>query len=66
MKPFKTAEHISSWAGLFPGNNESAGKRNTCLSAWLGIGKHGCHVEAKYFKKSLNAAVEKAIGNMVR
>ena len=34
MKPFKTAEHICSWAGLCPGNNESAGKRNTYLSAW--------------------------------
>ncbi|XBX13028.1 transposase [Enterocloster clostridioformis] len=29
-----TAEHICSWAGLCPGNNESAGKRNTYLSAW--------------------------------
>lgn len=32
MKPFKTAEHICSWAGLCLGNNESAGKRNTYLS----------------------------------
>lgn len=29
MKPFKTAEHICSWAGLCPGNNESAGKRKS-------------------------------------
>ena len=29
MKPFKTAEHICSWAGLCPGNNESAQKRKT-------------------------------------
>ena len=29
MKPFKTAEHIYSWAGLCPGNNESAGKRKS-------------------------------------
>ena len=34
MKHFKTAEHICSWAGLSPGNNESASKRKTCLSAW--------------------------------
>ncbi len=34
MKPFKTAEHICSWAGLCPDNNESAWKRNTYLSAW--------------------------------
>lgn len=29
MKPFKTAEHICSWAGLCPGNNESAEKRKS-------------------------------------
>ena len=28
MSRFKTAEHICSWAGLSPGNNESAGKKN--------------------------------------
>lgn len=28
MSKFKTAEHICSWAGLSPGNNESAGKKN--------------------------------------
>lgn len=27
MSQFKTAEHICSWAGLSPGNNESAGKK---------------------------------------
>lgn len=29
MKPFKTAEHICSWADLCPRNNESAGKRKS-------------------------------------
>ena len=29
MKPFKTVGHICSWAGLCPGNNESAGKRKS-------------------------------------
>jgi transposase len=29
VKPFRTSEHLSSWAGLCPGNNESAGKRRT-------------------------------------
>lgn len=29
MKPFKTAEHICSWAGLCRGNNESAGKHKS-------------------------------------
>ena len=27
MTPFPTAGHLASWAGLCPGNNESAGKR---------------------------------------
>ena len=31
MSKFKTAEHICSWAGLSPGNNESAGKKNELL-----------------------------------
>ena len=26
---FPTAEHLSSWAGMSPGNNESAGKRKS-------------------------------------
>jgi transposase len=29
MKPFATSAHLASWAGLCPGNNESAGKRRS-------------------------------------
>jgi transposase len=29
MSAFPTAAHLSSWAGLCPGNNQSAGKRRT-------------------------------------
>jgi transposase len=29
MSRFPTAQHLASWAGLCPGNNESAGKRRT-------------------------------------
>jgi transposase len=39
MSVFPTAEHLSSWAGMSPGNNESAGKRHsgktTHGSRWL-------------------------------
>jgi transposase len=39
MERFPTAEHLASWAGMSPGNNESAGKRRggktTKGSRWL-------------------------------
>ena len=30
MERFPTAEHVSSWSGMSPGNNESAGKKKAC------------------------------------
>jgi transposase len=39
VKPFRTSAHLASWAGLCPGNNESAGKRRSGTmrkgSTWL-------------------------------
>jgi len=29
LTPFPTADHLASWAGVCPGNNESAGRRRT-------------------------------------
>jgi transposase len=41
MSVFPTAGHLASWAGLCPGNDESAGKRRSGRtrkgSRWLGI-----------------------------
>src|SRR5262249_1860882 len=40
MRPFPDAEHLSSWAGLCPGHEESAGKRlrnrTTQRHRWVG------------------------------
>jgi len=32
MKPFASEDHLSSWAGMCPGNNESAGKKKVLAS----------------------------------
>ena len=29
LEPFEDADHLASWAGMCPGNNESAGKRKS-------------------------------------
>lgn len=34
MSKFKTAEHFCSWAGLAPGDNESAGKKKYSNQLW--------------------------------
>lgn len=64
MDCFKTAEHICSWAGLSPGNNESTGKRKStavtkgnpyiksmlCEVAWVIAGKRKTYLSAWYWK----------------
>jgi transposase len=57
MSRFPTADHLASWAGVAPGNNESAGKRysgktrhgNKALSAALVQAAHAAsHTRATY------------------
>lgn len=62
MGRFPTEEHISSWGGMSPGNNESAGKKkhcgtthgNKCLKAtltecaWAASRKKDSYLKAKY------------------
>jgi len=59
MSRFPTAKHLASWAGMCPGNNESAGKRRSGKtrkgSPWLRHAlveaAHGAvHTKNKYFK----------------
>lgn len=66
---------LASWAGLCPGNNESAGKRKTGRTsvrshpfktilievAWAAIKKKGSYYRAKYFKLKSRRGAKKAI-----
>ncbi len=63
-KAFKTAEHICSWAGLCPGNDESARKLKStsvtkgnpyiksmlCEIAWVIDGKRNTYLSAGYWR----------------
>ncbi len=43
MEQFPSAEHLSSWAGMSPGNNESAGKKNSKNHPWeQGVENDAC------------------------
>ena len=75
MGHFKTAEHICSWAGLSPGNNESAGKRKgscitkgnpyvksmLCEVAWVIAGKRKTYLSSWYWKLKQKKGAKKAI-----
>ncbi len=64
MSRFPTAAHLASWAGMCPGNNESAGKRktgrtrrgNTALrsalveAAWAASRTKGTYLSAQYWR----------------
>lgn len=68
MEALKTAEHICSWAGLCPGNNENAGKwkitsvtKGTpyiksmlCEIAWVITGKRNTYLSAWYWRIKQN------------
>jgi transposase len=62
MTRFPSAGHLSSWAGLCPGNNESAGKRKStratdgdgplrtalCEAAWAAVHTRDTYMAAQY------------------
>ncbi len=80
MSRFKTAEHICSWAGLSPGNNESAGKRKStsitkgnpyiksmlCEVAWVIAGKRNTYLSTWYWRLKQKKGAKKAIIALAR
>jgi len=80
MTPFKTAEHICSWAGLCPGNHESAGKRKStsitkgnpyiksmlCEISWVIAGKRNTYLSAWYWRIKQKKGAKKAIVALAR
>lgn len=75
MKRFPTANHLASWAGICPGNNESAGKRKsgktnkgspylrTALvqSAWAATHTKNTYLSAQYYKLVKRMGRKKAL-----
>lgn len=75
LDEFITMEAFASWAGLCPGNNESAGKRKSGRNsvrkhplktvlvevAWAAVKKKGSYYRAKYYKLKARRGAKKAI-----
>lgn len=75
MSVFPDADHAASWAGLVPGNHESAGKRiNTrtrkgnrwlrralCQAAWAVAHKKNCYLTAHFYRRASRHGIKKAI-----
>lgn len=75
LDQFQTAASLASWAGLCPGNNESAGKRHSGRSpvrgsivkaimieiAWGAIKKKGSYYREKYYSLRARKGSRKAI-----
>jgi transposase len=76
MSQFPTAQHLASWAGVCPGNNESAGKRRRAGtrkgSKWLGMAlteaalaasrTRGTYLNAQYQRLRPRRGHKRAIG----
>jgi len=74
MSVFADAKHAASWAGLCPGNHESAGKRlsnrtrkgnrwlrrGLCQSAWAASHTKKCYLSAFFYRKAAKHGVRKA------
>ena len=75
MEQFPTAGHLASWAGMCPGNNESAGKRKTgkttkgnrwlkrilVQAAWAASRAKGTYLQAQYRRLAKRRGRKKAL-----
>jgi len=75
MSAFPDGDHLSSWGGVCPGNNESAGKKfqskirkgNVHLlsaltqCAWAATKKKDCHFRNKYYRLKSRRGSQRAI-----
>ncbi|HJX15524.1 MAG TPA: IS110 family transposase [Candidatus Deferrimicrobiaceae bacterium] len=75
MSRFPSAGHLASWAGMCPGNNESAGKRKSGKTRkgnrWLSIGlteaalaasrSKDCYLRAQYYRIRTRRGHKKAV-----
>lgn len=75
MRVFGDAKHVSSWAGLCPGNHESGGKRLSnrtrkgnrwlrralCQAAWAATRQSNCYLAAFFYRKAGKHGIRKAI-----
>ncbi len=75
MSVFPSDKHCASWAGVSPGNKESAGKKGRtkavhgnkalrdvlCECAWAATRKRGSHLAAKYWRLVKSMGEKKAI-----
>ena len=75
MEVFPTAEHLTSWAGLAPGNNESAGKKKSSHTnhgnkatkaimtecAWCATRTKGTYFSARYNRLAARRGKKRAL-----